>query len=75
MDEPAAGRAEGVILLNMAGKKAVLEATFLYIIALVLGIVLVIAYIIFVGPSHFLSDIYSFFSNQMGALFGGLKSF
>ncbi|MCW1301761.1 MAG: hypothetical protein OH316_01335 [Candidatus Parvarchaeota archaeon] len=59
----------------MVNEKAVLEATFLYIVALVLGIILVIIYIIFLGPSHFLSDIYSFFSKQIGALFGGLKAF
>ena len=55
--------------------KAVIEATFLYIIALVLGIIVIIAYILFVGPSNFLSHIYSFFSTEIGALFGGLKSF
>ncbi len=59
----------------MVNEKGVIEATLLYIVALVLGVIIIIAYIIFVGPTHFLSSIYSFFSSEIGALFGGLKAF
>ncbi len=57
----------------MLNKKGVTEATIFYIIAIALGVVVVLIYIIFAGPSNILHAISNFFSGFGSAVTGGLN--
>ncbi len=51
-------------------KKGVTEATIFYIIAIALGILLVILYIIFIGPNSIIKDITNAFGGFQSAVLG-----
>lgn len=53
------------------GRSAVLEATFFYILAIVLGVIIIVIYIIFITHGSLFVDIENFFSNLFGTIFSG----
>jgi hypothetical protein len=59
--------------MGIFNKKGVTEATIYYIIAIVLGIIAVIIYILLVGPGTILHDISSFFSGFQSSVTGGVN--
>lgn len=54
--------------------KAVVEALVFYIIAVIIGIILLIVYLIFVGPNHILTYISNAISSFAGSILSGLKT-
>jgi Flp pilus assembly pilin Flp len=58
--------------MTLLNKKGITEATIYYIIAVVLGIIAVVIYILFVGPSNILNAISNFFSGFTSLVTGGL---
>jgi hypothetical protein len=57
--------------MKRLNKRGVTEATIFYIIAIVLGIIVVIVYIILAGPSVIVNSLTSFFSSFETTLSGG----
>lgn len=55
-------------------KKGITEATIYYIIAVVLGIIAVVIYILIVGPGTVVHDIANFFSGFQSLVNGGINS-
>ncbi|MDP8012693.1 MAG: hypothetical protein RAK22_01150 [Nanoarchaeota archaeon] len=58
----------------MMNKDAVVEATFFYILAAVIGILLVLAYLLFFSPYHIISYISSLISQSAGSILYSLKT-
>ena len=57
--------------MKRLNKRGVTEATIFYIIAIVLGIIVVIVYIILAGPSVIVNALANFFSGFEMTLSGG----
>lgn len=52
-------------------KKGITEATIYYIIAVALGIIIVVVYILLVGPGTIVNAISNFFGGIFSAVMGG----
>lgn len=56
---------------RMIGKRAVIEAAFVYVMAVALAAVLIILYLLFLGPSHVISYISTVLMEAGGSILKG----